>query len=282
MSALERVRKHDLKTVNELLQVAAAEDSGSPELAKVIELDQYREKSTAVNDQPKSAEVQRKPVKKSMPGNRFFAEDYRKIETARNDTRALEELFQDYEVFIRFKVSGYFLMGADTEDLMQEAMIGLYKAVRDYDASKASFKSFADLCIRRQLITAIKTASRFKHEPLNGSLSFANRPAGDGHDDEGELFLGDMLPGSGRLPEDIVVGNEGLWHLVRSISSRLSNYEYDVLRLFIEGESYERIGQALGTDFKSVDNALQRAKGKLQVAMKEKNFKSPLLSQATR
>jgi RNA polymerase sporulation-specific sigma factor len=182
---------------------------------------------------------------------------------ARNgDRTALDEVIRRYAGFVRLKASSYFLAGGDTDDLVQEGLVGLYKAVRDYRVDRdASFRSFAELCITRQIITAIKTATRYKHSPLNGYVSFSHTPAG--HDD-GDCTLGDAIPGSAvEDPARRVVASQELEALVGCLGSSLSPLEARVLTLYLEGRPYEEIGETVGCDPKAVDNALQRVKRKV-------------------
>src|SRR5205823_2411996 len=155
------------------------------------------------------------------------------------------------------------LAGGDSEDLVQEGLIGLYKAVRDFRADKeTSFRSFAELCVTRQIITAIKTATRFKHAPLNTYVSFSHTPAGQ--DGDGECTLGDALPGpSVNDPSICVISTEELQSLVFCLGTGLSRLESDALRLYLEGSSYEEMAAELGCDTKTIDNALQRVKRKV-------------------
>jgi RNA polymerase sporulation-specific sigma factor len=182
---------------------------------------------------------------------------------ARNgDQKALDELIRRYTGFVRLKASSYFLAGGDSEDLIQEGLIGLYKAVRDFSPELSSFRSFAELCVTRQIITAIKTATRFKHSPLNSYVSFSHTPAGQ--ESEGDCTLGDALPGPS--VDDPV----GLRDLDRGAAEprlharqRPSRLEADALKLYLEGESYEEMAERLGCDTKTIDNALQRVKRKV-------------------
>ena len=183
---------------------------------------------------------------------------------ARNgDGKALDELMRRYQGFVRLKASSYFLAGGDSEDLIQEGLIGLYKAVRDFRADKeTSFRSFAELCVTRQIITAIKTATRFKHAPLNTYVSFSHTPAGQ--EPDGDCTLGDALPGrSVDDPSVCVISTEELQSLVFALGSGLSKLEADALKLYLEGESYEEMAERLGCDTKTIDNALQRVKRKV-------------------
>jgi RNA polymerase sporulation-specific sigma factor len=179
------------------------------------------------------------------------------------DRRALDEVIRRYAGFVRLKSSSYFLAGGDSDDLIQEGLVGLYKAVRDYRSDKdTSFRSFAELCITRQIITAIKTATRYKHAPLNGYVSFSHTPAG--HDDGSECTLGDALAGpSVEDPARRVIASQELQALVGCLGTSLSRLEASVLALYLEGRSYEEIGQIVTCDPKAVDNALQRVKRKV-------------------
>src|SRR6266581_240705 len=176
-------------------------------------------------------------------------EDLQLVMRARNgDDGALDQLIRRYTGFVRLKASSYFLAGGDAEDLVQEGLIGLYKAVRDFRSDKeTSFRSFAELCVTRQIITAIKTATRFKHAPLNTYVSFSH-----------------TLPGPAvHDPSLCVISTEELQSLVFSLGSGLSRLEADALRLYLEGNSYEEMAEELGCDTKTIDNALQRVKRKV-------------------
>ena len=189
--------------------------------------------------------------------------DLQLVMRARNgDQRSLDELIRRYSGFVRLKASSYFLAGGDSEDLIQEGLIGLYKAVRDFSPEKSSFRSFAELCITRQIITAIKTATRYKHAPLNSYVSFSHTPAGQ--ESDGDCTLGDALPGpSVDDPSVCVISTEELQSLVFTLGSGLSKLEADALKLYLEGESYETMAERLGCDTKTIDNALQRVKRKV-------------------
>jgi len=191
-------------------------------------------------------------------------EDLQLVLKARNGSQAaLDQLLKRYHGFVRLKASSYFLAGGDGDDLVQEGMIGLYKAIRDYRSDKeTSFRSFAELCVTRQIITAIKTATRFKHAPLNTYVSFSHTPAGQ--DSDGECSLGDALPGPAvREPSVMVVSTEELQSLVMCLGTGLSPLEADALRLYLEGSSYEDMAERLECDTKTIDNALQRVKRKI-------------------
>ena len=190
--------------------------------------------------------------------------DLQLVVRARNgDQQALDALIRRYTGFVRLKASSYFLAGGDSEDLVQEGLIGLYKAVRDFRADKeTSFRSFAELCVTRQIITAIKTATRFKHAPLNTYVSFSHTPAGQ--ESDGDYTLGDALPGPAvHDPSLCVISTEELQSLVFSLGSGLSRLEADALRLYLEGNSYEEMADELACDTKTIDNALQRVKRKI-------------------
>jgi RNA polymerase sporulation-specific sigma factor len=168
-----------------------------------------------------------------------------------------------YAGFVRLKASSYFIAGGDADDLVQEGMIGLFKAVRDFRPDKeTSFRSFAELCVTRQIITAIKTATRFKHAPLNTYVSFSHAPAGQEAD--GDCTLGDALPGPGvHDPSVCVISTEELQSLVFALGTGLSQLESEALRLYLEGNSYDEMAEELGCDTKTIDNALQRVKRKI-------------------
>jgi RNA polymerase sporulation-specific sigma factor len=191
-------------------------------------------------------------------------EDLQLALKARNgDGVAMDQLIRRYTGFVRLKASSYFLAGGDSEDLIQEGLIGLYKAVRDYRTDKeTSFRSFAELCVTRQIITAIKTATRFKHAPLNTYVSFSHTPAGQ--ESDGDCTLGDALPGPAvNEPSVCVISTQELQSLVGCLGTSLSSLESDSLRLYLEGSSYEQMAAELGCDTKTIDNALQRVKRKI-------------------
>jgi RNA polymerase sporulation-specific sigma factor len=191
------------------------------------------------------------------------AEDVRLVIRARNgDGAALDLLIRRYTGFVRLKASSYFIAGGESDDLIQEGLIGLYKAVRDFRSDKeTSFRSFAELCITRQIITAIKAATRFKHQPLNAYVSFSQTPAGQ---DDSDCTLGDAIPGPGvDDPAVCVISTEELQSLVFTLGTGLSRLEADALRHYMEGLSYEEMAEVLGCDTKTIDNALQRVKRKV-------------------
>jgi RNA polymerase sporulation-specific sigma factor len=207
-----------------------------------------------------------RPATRLTPAQRAEREleDLQLVLRARNgDLRSMDVLIRRYTGFVRLKASSYFLVGGDSEDLIQEGLIGLYKAVRDFRSDKeTSFRSFAELCITRQIITAIKTATRFKHTPLNTYVSFSQTPAGQ--ESEGDCTLGDALPGPMvDEPSIMVISTEELQSLVFCLGTGLSKLESDALRLYLEGSSYEEMAERLGVDTKTIDNALQRVKRKI-------------------
>jgi RNA polymerase sporulation-specific sigma factor len=191
-------------------------------------------------------------------------EDLQLVMKARNGSQtALDALMRRYTGFVRLKASSYFLAGGESDDLIQEGLIGLYKAVRDFKPDmETSFRSFAELCVTRQIITAIKTATRYKHQPLNQYISFSHTPAGQ--ESDGECTLGDALPGpTTNDPSVCVVSTQELQSLVLALGTGLSTLEADALRCYLEGLSYEEMGDELGCDCKTIDNALQRVKRKI-------------------
>lgn len=184
---------------------------------------------------------------------------------------AYDQIVRRYHGFVRLKASSYFLAGGDSDDLVQEGLVGLYKAVRDYRTDReSSFRNFAELCITRQIITAVKTATRNKHAPLNQYVSFSSTPAGSTGD--GEPTLDDVLPGpSVNDPVNQVISSEELSALVACLSTVLSDLESRTLSLYLDGRSYEEIGGLLGCDTKTVDNALQRVKRKVGAHLASRN-----------
>lgn len=178
------------------------------------------------------------------------------------DRTAYDRLVRRYHGFVRLKASSYFLAGGDSEDLIQEGLVGLYKAIRDYRTDReSSFRNFAELCITRQIITAVKTATRNKHTPLNQYVSFSSTPAAAGDD---VPTLDQTIAGpSVNDPVNRVISSEELRSLVGCLSTALSDLESRVLSLYLDGCSYEQVGERLGCDTKTVDNALQRVKRKV-------------------
>lgn len=178
------------------------------------------------------------------------------------DTVALEYLIDKYKNFVRAKARSYFLIGADHEDIVQEGMIGLYKAVRDFNGDKlSSFKAFAELCITRQIITAIKTATRQKHIPLNSYVSL-DKPL---YDEESDRTLLDVICGTRVTdPEELLINQEEFQDIEVKMSELLSDLERQVLMLYLDGRTYQEISVDLNRHVKSIDNALQRVKRKLE------------------
>ena len=177
-----------------------------------------------------------------------------------NDDEALTFLLDKYKNFVRSKARSYFLIGADHEDIVQEGMIGLFKAIRDFKPNRlSSFRAFAELCVKRQIITAIKAATRQKHVPLNSYVSL-NKPL---YDEESDRTLLDVIEGRVTNPEDLYISQEDLARIQTQISEVLSDLERQVLDAFMDGKSYQEIAELLGRHVKSIDNALQRVKRKL-------------------
>jgi RNA polymerase sporulation-specific sigma factor len=186
------------------------------------------------------------------------------------DAIAYDRIVRRYYGFVRLKASSYFLAGGDADDLIQEGLVGLYKAVRDYRTDReSSFRNFAELCITRQIITAVKTATRNKHTPLNQYVSFSASPASA---QDGEPTLDEIIPGSPvHDPVNQVISSEELRSLVSCLSTALSELESRVLSLYLDGYSYEQVGERLGCDTKTVDNALQRVKRKVGTHLTSRN-----------
>ena len=190
------------------------------------------------------------------------------VELAKNgDRAAMDYIVDKYKNFVRIKTKAYFLIGADRDDIIQEGMIGLFKAVRDYRVEKlASFKGFADLCITRQIITAIKTATRQKHQPLNSYISFS-KPI---FEDDSERTLAETLTSNVITdPEALFINREQIINIETKMEDVLSGFELKVLLLYLEGKSYVDIALKLEKQLKSVDNALQRVKKKLEKHLSE-------------
>jgi RNA polymerase sporulation-specific sigma factor len=192
------------------------------------------------------------------------------VEAVRNgDSFALEYLIQKYRNFVRAKARSYFLIGADREDIVQEGMIGLYKSIRDFREDKlASFKAFAELCITRQIITAIKTATRQKHIPLNSYVSL-DKPI---YEEDSDRTLLDVIQ-TARVsdPEEMIINQEEFDDIELSMSELLSDLERKVLMLYLDGRSYQEIAVDLDRHVKSIDNALQRVKRKLEKYLMVRN-----------
>lgn len=181
---------------------------------------------------------------------------------------AAETLMDRYKNLVKARVRGYFLIGADPEDIIQEGMIGLYKAIRDYrDDRRVSFQAFAEVCIIRQVITAVKTATRQKHIPLNSYISLS-KPV---YEDDSERTLVDIVcEDADSDPEKVVIDKENFAKIERDIGKLLSKFEWKVLTLYLQGRTYQEIADALNKELKSIDNALQRIKKKLTSKLGER------------
>jgi RNA polymerase sporulation-specific sigma factor len=199
-------------------------------------------------------------------------DDHYLVALAKSGKRdAYDRIVRRYYGFVRLKASSYFLIGGDSDDLIQEGLVGLYKAVRDYRSDReSSFRNFAELCITRQIITAVKTSTRNKHTPLNQYVSFSQTPANSAGD--GEPTLDEVLPGpTAHDPVNQVISSEELHSLVACLSSVLSELESSVLSLYLDGHSYEAVAERLDCDTKTVDNALQRVKRKVGAHLQSRN-----------
>ncbi|WP_343751396.1 RNA polymerase sporulation sigma factor SigH [Lentibacillus halophilus] len=186
------------------------------------------------------------------------------------NSQALDFLIHKYAHFVRAKARTYFIIGADKEDIIQEGMIGLYKAIRDFDGERlSSFKAFAELCVTRQIITAIKTATRQKHTPLNSYVSL-DKPI---YDEESDRALIDVISGTKTVdPQEILVNKDDFFDMEEKLSELLSTLEKEVLRLYLDGCTYQEISVTLRRHVKSIDNAVQRIKRKLeQLIEKDEN-----------
>jgi len=183
------------------------------------------------------------------------------------DELATEYVINKYKNFVRVKAKSYFLVGADREDIIQEGMIGLYKAIRDFKADKlSSFRAFAELCITRQIITAIKTATRQKHIPLNSYISL-NKPI---YDDDSDRTMLDILSGAKITdPEEVFINHELSGDIREKIQENLSELESQVLMSYLEGKSYQEMARELNRHVKSIDNALQRVKRKIEKSLSD-------------
>ncbi|MFD2681016.1 RNA polymerase sporulation sigma factor SigH [Bacillus seohaeanensis] len=206
-------------------------------------------------------------------GNNKFGEmdDEQIIESVhQGNSEALDFLIKKYRNFVRAKARSYFLIGADKEDIVQEGMIGLYKAIRDYKEDKlTSFKAFAELCITRQIITAIKTATRQKHIPLNSYVSL-DKPI---YDEESDRTLLDVISGAKVTdPEELIISREEFDNMEDKMAQLLSDLERKVLALYLDGQSYQEISEELHRHVKSIDNALQRVKRKLERYLEVREF----------
>jgi len=202
-------------------------------------------------------------LQREVAGSFHLLIDEDVVEYAREgDDTALEYLINKYKNFVRAKARSYFLIGADREDIIQEGMIGLYKAIRDFRMDKlSSFRAFAELCITRQIITAIKTATRQKHIPLNSYVSL-NKPI---YDEDSDRTLLDVISGTKITdPEELIISREEFDDIEEKMGEILSSLEWKVLMSYLEGKSYQEIAEDLKRHVKSIDNALQRVKRKLE------------------
>jgi RNA polymerase sporulation-specific sigma factor len=188
----------------------------------------------------------------------------------RGDQEAVEELLGRYRNFTRLKARSYFLAGADKDDIIQEGMIGLYKAIRDFDPGhETAFRSFAEICITRQIITAVKTATRQKHVPLNQYVSLS-KPISSNEDPDWVLM--DVLEATQASdPAELVISHDELRSIKLAFAEILSDFEAEVLHMYVEGKSYQEIAEHLGRHQKSIDNALQRIKRKVELHLKERH-----------
>lgn len=225
--------------------------------------DIWQESPDACEDLPEIADAE--PQVETDYTTRQYAEctDEEVVSLCRDgDSVAVEYLLNKYKNFVRSKARSYFLIGADHEDIVQEGMIGLYKAIRDFRPEKlSSFRAFAELCITRQIITAIKTATRQKHIPLNSYVSL-NKPLYD--EDSDRTLLDVCAEGHSANPEELIISQEDLRGIHQRIDEVLSGLEQEVLAAYLDGKSYQEIADNLGRHVKSIDNALQRVKRKLE------------------
>ena len=205
-----------------------------------------------------------------LPGTERGADVGLVIAAREGDQNASCELVRRYRGLIRSKARSYFLVGADREDIIQEGMIGLYKAIRDYDPTRqASFHSFAELCVTRQIITAVKSATRRKHSPLNGYISLSRSTS---MEEDGERLLSDILAAKEICdPAEIVISAWETDFIRTGMADALSPFESDVLKLYTNGRSYQEIAESLGRHTKAVDNALQRVKRKMETQIRRCN-----------
>ena len=206
--------------------------------------------------------MEAKAKKEEIPDFDSMLDEELVIRAKDDDKEALEYVINKYKNFVRAKARSYFLIGADREDIVQEGMIGLYKAIRDFKNDKlSSFRAFAELCITRQIITAIKTATRQKHIPLNSYISL-NKPI---YDEESDRTLLDILTAAKITdPEELIISKEELCSIECKIGEILSDLELEVLMSYLQGKSYQEIAVDLDRHVKSIDNALQRVKRKLE------------------
>ena len=211
--------------------------------------------------------ARRKTVNPSVKKYREFSDKELVRGSRSGDKLAESVLISRYQYLAHVKARSYFLTGADHEDTVQEGMIGLFKAIRDYQPERlSSFRAFAELCITRQIITAIKTATRQKHVPLNSYVSL-NKPI---YDEESDRTLMDVIvEGRAQNPEELIIGREDLVSIRDRVDQVLSGLEQDVLDAYLDGKSYQEIADKLGRHVKSIDNALQQVKRKLEKFLEE-------------
>lgn len=217
---------------------------------------------TSIPVRQRTSDVRANPAE-LRPNPRPEPEDERLVALSKaGDRQATDQLIRRYQKFVRLKASSYFLVGGESDDLIQEGLVGLYKAIRDYRTDReSSFRNFAELCITRQIITAVKTATRNKHAPLNQYVSFGQSPSANG---ETETTMEEILPGPSAFdPVNQAISSEELACLVSCLQGTLSEMESSVLGYYLEDRSYEDVAQLLDCDTKTVDNALQRVKRKV-------------------
>lgn len=198
-----------------------------------------------------------------------YSDEELMIQLRDGDDGVIDFIMNKYKNLVRSKAKSMYILGADGDDLIQEGMIGLFKAVRDFDSGRdASFFTFADLCISRQIYTAVQASRRQKHIPLNTYISlYATAREQSGQSEEDTALVDILALGSGQSPEEMVIDKENVEQLERTIEKELSSFEKQVLDLYLTGMSYTQIAKVLGRDEKSTDNALQRIKTKLRKAI---------------
>jgi RNA polymerase sporulation-specific sigma factor len=230
------------------------------------------EVAVAVRTQEFASLAPRGETRRRSDSQPELADAYLVALAKRGQADAYERIVRRYRGFVRLKASAYFMLGGESDDLIQEGLLGLFKAVRDFRTDReSSFRNFAELCITRQIITAVKTASRNKHSPLNQYVSFGQTPAAAG---DSETTLEEILPGAPiNDPANQVIATEELSSLVACLASVLSDLESRVLSLYLDGYSYEVIGERLECDTKTVDNALQRVKRKVGTHLASREVK---------
>lgn len=199
---------------------------------------------------------------KHMPDFEQAADEELIVRLRDGEKQITDYIMEKYKNLVRSKAGSMYILGADRDDLIQEGMIGLFKAIRDYDSGRdASFFTFAELCISRQMYSAVQAAGRMKHIPLNTYISLYGNGTEHGEEEDGILSI---LADHGLNPEDFVIDRENVEQLEKKMEQELSGFEKQVLDLYITGMSYSQIARVLGRDEKSTDNALQRVKGKIK------------------